>query len=155
MITDKPKSRTEYKRNWRYTHPDNVRKNKKTSYWNNPEKHRKKSRETYHKNKNSSKKGKSTARVAVLSNSSPTTIFRIMYVEKYARELYETLGNKSIKEVKVYPIYTKVRQDVISFTIALVKLFDKIGRENVTEQDIKEIAVKYETLTFPFDVKDK
>ena len=95
-------SRTDYQREWRRTHSENVRKNKRTSYWNNPEKYRKKARETWHKNKGSTTNGKTNDMIA--NNSmvglSPTTSFRIRYISKYASELFkEQLQNKTMKEL--------------------------------------------------------
>ena len=145
-------SRTEYQRNWRHTHPENVRTNKRTSYWNNPEKHRKKARETWHKNKGSSTTGKINDRVAIdpMVGLSPTTAFRGSYISKYARELFEKqLQNKT---TKIYTLYKKVRRDMEMFDLDMIVLAEKKGFENITEQDMKDRAEKYENLTFPFKV---
>jgi len=145
-------SRTEYQREWRRTHPGNVRKNKRTSYWNNPEKYRKKSRETWHKNKGSTTNGKTNDMVAnnPMVGLSPTTSFRIRYISKYASGLFkEQLQNKTMK---VYTLYKKVRRDKELFDLDMIFLAEKKGIENITEQDMKDRAEKYENLTFPFDI---
>jgi len=141
-------SRTEYQKNWRHTHPENVRKNKRTSYWNNPEKYRKKSRETWHKNKGSTTTGKSNDMTAELVKMSPTTFYRGRYVQKYARNLFEM--EKSKPRNYIYPLYKKVKLDVDRFVFDLILLGEEKGVENITEQDMKDIATKYENLTFPF-----
>ncbi len=145
-------SRTEYQRNWRRTHLENVRKNKRTSYWNNPEKYKKKSRETWHKNKGSHTTGKVNDRVAVnqMVGLSPTTAFRGSYVSKYGRELFEK--QLQDKTAKIYTLYKKVRLDKEMFDWDMISLAKKKGVENITEQDMKDRAEKYEHLTFPFRV---
>ncbi len=153
MTDDTKKTRTEYKRNWRHKNPEKVRKNKNTSYWNNPEKYRKKSRETWRKNQGSSEKGKVAEKTALIVNSSATTVFRLMFIKKYAREFFEEFGNKEPKKIKIYPIYIKVVKQRDSFAFDVVRLFDKKGQGNVTEQDLKDLAAKFEYLTFPFNLK--
>jgi|APSaa5957512535_1039671.scaffolds.fasta_scaffold02963_1 hypothetical protein len=150
MTEDNEKSRTEYQREWRYSHPENVRKNKRTSYWNNPEKHRKKARETWHKNKGSTTNGKINDRMAVnpMVGLSPTTSFRGNYIFKYARELFEKQSQN--KTVKIYTLYKKVRSDKEQFDLDMIFLAKKKGVENISEQDMKDRAEKYENLTFPF-----
>ncbi|MCE2507358.1 MAG: hypothetical protein J4F36_13010 [Nitrosopumilaceae archaeon] len=143
-------SRTEYQREWRRTHPENVRKNKRTSYWNNPEKYRKKAREAWHKNKESTTNGKVNDMTAndPRVGLSPTTAFRGSYIRKYARELFDKQFQN--KTVKIYTLYKKVRKDKEMFDWDMISLANKKGVENVTEQDMKNIAEKYENLTFPF-----
>lgn len=150
MTEDNKKSRTEYQREWRYSHPENVRKNKRTSYWNNPEKYRKKARETWHKNKGSTTNGKVNDMTAnnPMIGLSPTTSFRANYISKYARELFEAqLQNRT---AEIYTLYKKVRRDKEKFNLDIVFLAKKKGFENITEQDMKDRAEKYENLTFPF-----
>lgn len=145
-------SRTKYQREWRRTHPENVRKNKRTSYWNNPEKYRKKAREIWHKNKGSCTAGKINDRIArnPAVNLSPTTAFRGNYISKYARGLFEKqLQNET---VKIYTLYKKVKSDKEKFDLDMIFLAEKKGFENITEQDMKDIAAKYENLTFPFNL---
>ena len=143
-------SRTKYQREWRHTHPENVRKNKRTSYWNNPEKYRKKSREAWHKNKGSSTTGKVNDIIAInpAVGLSPTTCFRGSYIRKYARTLFKKQVQNNT--VKIYTLYKKVRKDKDMFDLDIASLAMKKGFENITEQDMKNIAEKYENLTFPF-----
>jgi len=141
-IAPEEKSRTVYLRNWRHNNPINVRKNKKTSYWNNPEKHRKKSRETWHKNKNNyelDENGRINDKVGKRANRSGSTIYKIQFIRKYAIE-----GTCS-EHGFIDPVYQKVKTQNSSFVFKAIQLLRET-ENNPTKKQVSELLKKYHIL---------
>jgi len=145
-------SRTEYQRNWRKTHPDNVRKNKKTSYWNNPEKHRKRARDHWRKlNPITFKNELKLCHLQGKQKQLPLPLFRkLMHIAQYAVEVYT---NKIVDRYDdISPIYDKVVEELASFQQECNKLASEKG--SLTEQDKIDIALRCEYVTYPYPFKE-
>ena len=87
-------------------------------------------------------------RVAQQKGLSATTFHRAKFIKKYASELFDE--QLHLPNAKLTPIYHKLKLEVESFQFRCIELEIEKGAENVTEQDLKEIASEYENLTFPF-----
>lgn len=101
-------SRTEYQREWRRTHPENIRKNKRKSYWNNPEKYRRRARDHYHKCIGSIANKKLDEMINQQSRMSPSLFSKLMYIKEHANEIYETQLVSRYDDISL--IYDKVKQ---------------------------------------------
>jgi len=140
-------NKTQYQKEWRHSHPENIRKNKKTSYWNNPEKHRKKSRDTYDKKHNIQPSKKLSDMLK--HKMPPKTRFKLFYIKDYAREIFE--NKLAVRHDDIAAIFELVRKDVKSFENVLSIMKKNLGSENVTLQLQKELAARYENLTYPWN----
>lgn len=144
----KKSKRTQYLREWRHKNSDKVRKNRRTSYANNPEKYRKKSRDTYQKNKghdwdDDNKNGKINDRLAVNSAVSPTKFFKFSYIKKLAKEeVYNTLDGQF---TPVDPLYRKIRKEEDGFIVSSMFLLKETNNNPSTKQ-INKIFLKFSML---------
>jgi hypothetical protein len=140
--------RTKYLREWRHANPDKIRKNKKTSYWNNPEKHRKKARDNYRKKHNIQADKKLSEMLDHKSHLSPRTVYKLLYIKEYASEIFESKLVTGYGDIT--PIFDMVRKDVESFNDTAKSLSQNIADKNLVVQLQRDLSASYENLTYPF-----
>ncbi len=87
-------------------------------------------------------------RIAKEKGLSATTLHRGKFIKKYGRKLYDR--QLLIPNAKVTPIFHKLKLQVDGFQFRCVELMVQKGAANVTEEDLRDIASEYESLTFPF-----
>lgn len=138
--------RTKYHRRWKQKNPDKVREYKIRYYHRYPDKHREWAKRYYYKAKKSTDydHGKLVARVALVANISPTTVFRGFTVAKYGKKELLKMIDKG--KISTFAAYLIVQSERKRRELEIFRLVKKKKTADISFKEISTIHKKFPNL---------
>jgi len=84
---------------------------------------------------------------------SPPKFEKCIFIKTYGKKIYDQNLKSEEEKIEVNPVFTKVKKELDDFYL-LINIRTRREKKQLTQQEMSDIALKYENLTYPFRLEE-